>query len=134
MQTSNDLGKLILRVVLGILILFHGVAKLIHGAEAVNGALIHAGLPSVLAFGVYLGEVVGPILLIIGLWTRVGALLVVANMLVALALVHAAQILTLPAGGGYALELQAMYLFTAIVVALLGAGRYSIGGTNGRWN
>jgi putative oxidoreductase len=36
--------------------------------------------------------------------------------------------------GGYALELQALYLVTAIVVALIGAGRYSIGGLYGRWN
>lgn len=134
MQTSTDSGKLILRVVLGVLILFHGVSKLIHGPGVVDGALAHAGLPTVLAYAVYIGEVLAPVLLIIGLWTRVGALLVVANMLVALALVHAAQILTWPAHGGYALELQMMYLFTALAIALLGAGRYSIGGTRGRWN
>lgn len=134
MQTSTDLGKLVLRVILGILILFHGVSKLVHGPGVVTGALANVGLPGILAYTVYLGEVAGPILLIIGLWTRAGALLVVANMLVAVGLVHSAQILTWPAHGGYALELQAMYLFAAVAVALLGAGRYSVGGAGGRWN
>jgi putative oxidoreductase len=36
--------------------------------------------------------------------------------------------------GGWALELQGMYLGAAIVLALLGAGRFSVGGTAGRFN
>ena len=36
--------------------------------------------------------------------------------------------------GGYALELQALYLVAALVVAMIGAGRYSLGGIYGRWN
>jgi putative oxidoreductase len=36
--------------------------------------------------------------------------------------------------GGWALELQGFYFFTALAVALLGAGRYSMGGISGRWN
>jgi putative oxidoreductase len=36
--------------------------------------------------------------------------------------------------GGWALELQGLYLVSALAVALLGAGRYSVGGSGGRWN
>jgi putative oxidoreductase len=36
--------------------------------------------------------------------------------------------------GGWALELQGFYLFVAVAVALLGAGRFSIGGAGGKWN
>jgi putative oxidoreductase len=36
--------------------------------------------------------------------------------------------------GGWALELQGLYLLVSITVALLGAGRYGVGGTRGRWN
>src|SRR5688500_18437882 len=134
MQGSSDLGKLVLRIVLGVLILFHGVAKLIHGADYITGVVTAAGLPSFLAWGVYIGEVVAPALLLVGLWTRIAALVIALNMLFALALVHAAELATLNETGGWALELQGMFLGTAIAIALLGAGRYSLAGNNGRWH
>lgn len=134
MRSSDDLGKLVLRVVLGALILFHGVAKLIHGPGFVLQALAQAGMPSFLAYGVYVGEVVAPLLLILGLWARVGALIVAVNMVVALLLVHTGQFLSLADTGGWALELQGMYLGGAIAVLLLGAGRFSVGGIQGKWN
>ena len=55
-------------------------------------------------------------------------------MIVALLLVHTAQFFTMSQTGGWALELQGFYLATAIAVALLGAGRYSVGGLAGKWN
>jgi putative oxidoreductase len=134
MQGSTDLGKLVLRVVLGVLILFHGVSKLIHGPGYIIGVVTAAGLPAFLSYGVYVGEVIAPILLILGYWARVGALIVAVNMVVALALVHLSQLTALADTGGWALELQGMYLGAALAVALLGAGRYSLGGSNGRWN
>jgi putative oxidoreductase len=73
-------------------------------------------------------------LILVGLYTRAAALIVVVNMIVALLLVHTRQFFTLNDTGGWALELQAMYLGTAVVLALIGAGRYSIGGAGGRWN
>lgn len=132
-STSNELGKLILRVVLGVLILFHGVSKLIHGPGFVVQMLAQQGLPSFLAYGVYVGEVVAPVLLILGLWTRIGALIVAVNMVVALLLVHTAQFMSLADTGGWALELQGMYLGGAIAVLLLGGGRLSFGSTYSRW-
>lgn len=134
MKSSVDLGKLVLRVVLGVLILFHGVSKLIHGPGYIMGVVTAAGLPSVLSYGVYVGEVVAPILLLLGLWTRLGALIVAINMIVAIALVHLGQFATLDATGGWALELQGMFFGTALAIALLGAGRFSLGGSHGRWN
>ena len=44
------------------------------------------------------------------------------------------QLATLTASGGWQLELQAFYLATALGIALLGAGRLSFGGADGRWN
>ncbi len=134
MQGSADLGKLVLRVVLGVLILFHGVSKLIHGPGYIIGVVEGAGLPSFLAYGAYVGEVLAPILLLIGWWTRVGALIIAINMLVAIGLVHMGQLATLADTGGWALELQGMFFGTALAIMLLGAGRYSLGGSNGRWN
>jgi putative oxidoreductase len=134
MRSSEDLGKLLLRVALGVLILFHGVHKLLYGPGAAVGAIMAAGLPGWMGYAVFLGEVVAPILLLIGLWTRLAAVVVAINMLTAIALVHMGQLGSLGGGGGWALELQGMYLATALAIALLGAGRFSLGGYNGRWN
>jgi len=132
--STDDLGKLVLRLALGILILLHGLGKLDGGVGWLVGMLQSRGLPGFLAYCVYIGEVLAPILLILGLWTRVGGLLVVINMLFAFGLVHMADLFVIGKSGGWALELQGMYLFGGIAIMLLGAGAYSLGGRNGRWN
>ena len=131
---SEDLGKLLMRVALGVLILLHGIAKLRGGPDFIIDLVSKAGLPGALGYLVYVGEVLAPVLLIIGLFTRPAALLVAINMVVAIALVHMGELASLTKNGGWALELQGMFLSTAIAVALLGAGRYSVGGLAGRWN
>lgn len=127
-------GKLLLRVLIGALMLFHGIAKLQAGVDPIMGMLAKQGLPGELAYLAYVGEIVAPALMIIGLWTRPAALLVAANMIVAVWLAHMPDLLLINEHGGWALELQAMYLFGALAVALLGAGRYSAGGSLGRFN
>lgn len=133
-QKSEDLGKLLLRATLAILILLHGIAKLMGGVGFITGMVAKFGLPPALGYLVYIGEVVAPILVLIGVWTRPAALVVAINMVVAIVLVHSTEVFMLGKNGGWALELQGMFLFGALAVALLGAGRYSFGGANGKWN
>ncbi len=133
-QGSQDLGKAVLRIALGVLILLHGISKLIHGPGFVAQMVAQAGLPEAVAYGVYVGELVAPVLLILGIWTRLGGLIIAVNMLFAFGLVHMKDLTAMADTGGWALELQGMYLAGALTVALLGAGRYSIGGIAGRWN
>jgi len=134
MPAAADAGRLVLRIVLAVLLLFHGVSKVIGGVGFITGMLAKAGLPAGVGYLVYIGEVVAPALILIGLFTRIAALIVVVNMVVALLLVHTGQFFSLSDTGGWALELQGMYLGSAVALALLGAGRYSIGGAGGRWN
>ncbi len=134
MQTNDDLGKLVLRATLAILILFHGVSKLINGIDPIMGMVTKAGLPAGLAFLVYVGEVIAPLMILFGIWARLGAVIVAINMIVAVALAHSTQLFTMGKTGGWALELQGFFFFTALAVALLGAGRYSMAGISGRWN
>jgi len=129
-----DTALLILRLVLGILVLLHGISKLPPPPKEIAELLAHANLPAVLAWGVYVGEIVAPILLIIGVWTRLAAILMVINMVVAVLMAHAGQLFSLSEGGGYALELQAMFLFVALALAFTGAGRLSVGGRYGPMN
>jgi len=130
----QDTGKLVLRLALGLLILFHGVSKVMNGIDPILAGVTNAGLPRAFGYLVYVGEVLAPILVVIGFLTRPAALIICINMIVAVYLVHTSQIFTLAKTGGWALELQGMYFFTALAIALLGAGRYSVGGTSSRWN
>ena len=141
MQTNNntlrnfdDTGKLVLRAVLAAMLLFHGISKMHSGIGFVADMLAKAGLPAVLGYGVYIGEIVAPLFILFGLFARGAALVIAINMLVAVLLVHTSQFFTINETGGWALELQGMYFFAAAAIALLGAGRYSVGGINGRFN
>ena len=131
---SDDLGKLLLRVTLGVLMLLHGIAKIGSGPDRIAGMLRQHDLPGGLAWLVYIGEVLAPLLLIVGVWTRAAAAVVGINLLVAIWLAHRAQIFQLGASGGWAIELQGLFLASALVTLLMGAGRFSIGGAGGRWN
>jgi len=122
----DDIGKLLLRVVLGVLFLLHGIAKIKGGVGPIEGMITGAGLPGFLAYGVYIGEVLAPLLLIVGFYSRIAAVVIAFNMVVAIALAHAKEIFQLGPQGGWALELQGMFLFTAIAIALIGPGRFSI--------
>jgi putative oxidoreductase len=125
---NDSAGKLVLRLALGLLILLHGIAKLKGGIDPIEGMVQGAGLPAFVAYGVYLGEVVAPILVILGWYSRIGAAVIAVNMLFAISLAHGAELFALSKSGGWALELQGMFLFAAIAVALLGPGRYSLNG------
>ena len=128
MNNQVDIGKLVLRVTLGVLVLLHGVAKLRGGVDPIVGMVTAAGLPGFIAYGAYLGEVLGPLMLIAGFHARIGALLVLVNMLFAVGLAHLGQLGMLNEQGGWALELQGMFIGTAVAVALLGPGRFSVNG------
>jgi putative oxidoreductase len=130
---SPDLGRLVLRLAIGGLMLFHGVAKLSSGVGTIASRLQGAGLPGFIAYGVYLGEVVAPILILLGVWTRPAALVLAFNMVVAILLAHAGDITRLE-HGAWAIELQMMYLMGAVAIALLGAGRLSLRSGTGRFD
>ncbi|MGV3588337.1 MAG: DoxX family protein [Adhaeribacter sp.] len=130
---SNDTGKLILRLAIGILLLLHGISKLINGIDWMVGMLEGKGLPSVLAYGVYVGEVIAPILLLIGFRTRIAAIIIVINMFTALALAHTQELFQLGKSGGWAVELPALFLLSALSLFFLGGGRYA-SSTRNRWD
>lgn len=92
----------------------------------IEAQLVSHNLPAFLAWGVIIGEVLAPLMIILGFHTRIGALLIVANMLVALALVHSHQLMTLSGNGGVQLELQFFFLMSAAAVFFFGSGRYTV--------
>ena len=129
-----DAGKLVLRVSVAGLILLHGIAKLRHGLGDVADAMERLHLPVAVGNLIYIGEVAAPLLMIVGFWTRPAAAIVCATMLVALVAGHPRDLLTITTHGGLLLEVQWMFFLATLAAALLGAGRYSLGGREGRWN
>jgi len=125
---GDAFGKLILRLTLGGLMLLHGIHKVVSPAalDFISGTLEAAGLPGMLVYGVYVGEVLAPLLIIFGVLARLGGLLVVVNMIFAVALVHSADLFTLTQHGGWSLELQAFFLFGGLAIFAMGSGRFAL--------
>ena len=126
MFQRNDIGKLILRVSVGVLMLFHGMNKIIYGVGGVKHLLSESGLPQFLAYGVYVGEVIVPIFLVLGLYARVASLVLAFNMFIAILLAHGDSLFHLSKHGGLVMELPLFYFITSIVIYILGSGRYAV--------
>jgi len=114
-----EVGFFILRWAVAGLMLFHGISKLLHGLGSIQAMLIAAGLPAFIAYGVLIGEVVAPLLVLANRLVVPAALVMAFNMVVAVALVHTAQVFTLSKSGGWALELQGLFFFGSLAIALL---------------
>ena len=125
---SEDIAKFILRITVGLLMLFHGAAKLVNlrTLDFIKNQLEAVGMHPVIAYGVYVGEIVAPLLLVLGIYSRFGGFLIFINMLFAIILVHANDLFSLTEHGGWRLELQAFYLVGGLIIMLIGSGRFAI--------
>src|SRR5436190_18154011 len=131
----DDLGKLILRLAVAALLIFHGIAKLKSGIGWMAGPLGAFHLPLFLGYGVYVAEIVAPILLIPGIWTRPAAAAIAFDLFMALVLVVQGRTFTISErGGGLGGEVELFYMFAALAVLFLGSGRYAISKGLGRFD
>ena len=119
-SSSFNFGLLLLRVGFGAMMLTHGIPKLLKmiSGDFSFGDPIGIGEPASLVLAV-LGEVVFPVLVIIGYKTRISALPILITMIVAAFIVHAADPLATK-------EKAILYLIGFAAIAILGAGKYSI--------
>ena len=122
----QSVGKLILRIAVGGLLLFHGFDKIIHGIGSIEGLLAAHGAPKYIAFAVYIGEILAPMLLILGWRSRWWAGIIVFDMAIAIYLVHSKSILTLGAHGAWSLEAPFFFLSAALAILFLGSGKYAV--------
>ena len=132
MFSNDDLGKLLLRFAVGGLMLFHGIHKLIDGVGGIGGMLAAKGLPEFIAYGVLVGEVVAPVLIIIGVLTRPAALTLAFTMVVAWLMVGLGKTWALDKTGAWAIESLVYFFIAALAIAFLGAGRYALA-RDGAW-
>lgn len=131
----EDVGKLILRVTLGVLMLPHGMAKMSTTVlQYIQGQLAANGLPEFLAYGLYVGEVLAPLLVIVGYYTRPAAAIFALNTLAVIYLGYSHQLLQLERYGGLVLEAKYLFVLGGVAVACLGAGKYSVSGGKSKWD
>lgn len=123
-----DTALLVLRIVFAVLFLLHGIFKITTGVGWMEGLLESKGLPTFLRYGVFIGEVLAPVLILVGLFTRPAAALVSITMIFALWLVHFPNDFVISEqSGGLQIELQLLFLFLGVFYAMVGAGRLSLG-------
>lgn len=119
-KLKSDIGLAVLRVLPSAFLLSHGIPKL---QKLLNGDFEFAdpigigSTPSL--FLTVIGEVICPILVIIGYKARWATFPIVILMAVAAFIVHGSD----PFGRK---ELALLYLVCFVVIMLLGPGRYSI--------
>ncbi len=129
MSPSQNLGRLLLRLTIAGLLGMYGIYKITDGGEPlqmISGWLAAKDLPTSLCFGVYLCEVLAPIMLIAGLMTRLAGLTVALHMGMAFYLAHSGQLGMLNEHGGWLVERPASFLVGGLAIALLGPGAYSV--------
>lgn len=125
-----ELGLLLLRAVFGLVLAAHGAQKLFgwfggYGIKGTGGWLQSIGFPAGRVMAVMAGssELVGGLLLALGLFTPVGAGLIIATMLVAVMTAHAGKGFFNSNGGG---ELPLLIAAAALGIAFIGPGRISL--------
>jgi putative oxidoreductase len=120
-----DIALLILRLVLAAVFITHGYQKLfVFGFAGVTGAFTKMGVPLPGFFGPFIAlvEFFGGIGILLGIFARIFGTLLACDMLGAIIFVHAKNGYSGPKGVETVLGNLAM----ALVIALVGAGAYSI--------
>lgn len=123
LEKLTPLSLLGLRVALGVIFFYHGYQKLVRNPNDALAAFSGLGLPAYFFYVLGTLELFGAILLVLGLLTRVTALLLAIEMGVALARVD------VPRGGIYVVhnyELPLALCAGALALATTGAGLLSL--------
>jgi len=135
-RTEDDVSVLIARLFLGVVILPHGLQKLLgmfggYGFSATVDFFVTNGVPAAIAFLIIIGESFGAVGLILGFLSRLAALGITLIMLGAISLVH------LPHGffmnwfgnkQGEGFEFHLLAIGLALVVLIKGGGKWSVDG------
>jgi len=121
--TNPDIGILIVRIALGGIILFHGFHKVTHGVAEQFQILASNGIPGQFIYFVYVSEVLAPVLIVLGIFTRISSLTIIVTMIVVF------YALPFPIGmdehGAMNIESQLYFLLLPIALFFTGPGRYT---------
>ena len=134
--TDESIATAILRLVLGVVVFAHGAQKMLgwfggFGFSGTMGFLTAMHIPAALAFLAIAAEFLGSLGLILGFLTRIAALGIATNMIVAIWTVHRAFGFFMNWTGaqkGEGFEFHLLVLAIAVFLMARGAGAYSVDG------
>lgn len=123
---TKDAGLLFLRIAIGVPFIAHGLTKLLD-IPGTTQFLTSLNLSPTFSYIVGGGELLAGLMILLGIWSYVGGWLVSIIMICAYTLLKN----TMPFLGGY--ELDFVFFFGGLAIAMLGSGRYAlIGGRMGK--
>lgn len=130
MNKTQNIGLLILRISIAFTMLIYGITKFINGIDFIKDLLVQYKLPSFLGYGIYIGEILAPILIIIGFRTKLAGLVFAINCLVAILMVQLPNLLKLNEFGGWAIGPIFIYMMFGVALYFTGAGKYAVSTNN----
>lgn len=133
LMKNGNISLLIVRLSLGILLLFHGVRTIRYGMSSLE-QLLAKDIPDYVAYsvyfgeiyGVYIGEIVAPLMIVLGFRTRLAGLLLLINMLVIILIAQPHVIIAITGSSTWKLESTGFYLAGSLILLLSGGGKYSL--------
>lgn len=126
MKWNTDIGLLLCRIAIGGPMLIYGITKIINGIDFILDILTEMGVPTFIGYGVYLGEVLAPLMILIGIKIRFAAFVFAVNCLTALFLTQIDYVFSLNAIGGWSIELLIIYTLVGLGLMFTGAGKYAV--------
>jgi putative oxidoreductase len=133
MKTNYHIALLLFRISIAFTMLIYGATKLVYGNDFIETVVLDYGLPKFFSYGVYVGEIIAPILIIIGFRTKLSGLVFALNCIVAFLLVQIPNVFKLNEFGGWYLGLLFIYIIFGIALFLSGGGKYSVS-TSNKWD
>jgi putative oxidoreductase len=127
--TNDDMVLSVLRIVLGIVFIAHGVPKLTGFSGTMDFFTAQLGIPALFAFLAIMAEGLGGFGLVTGLLTRVAAFGIAVNMVVAVLMLHLQHGFFMnwlgnQKGEGY--EYHLLVIAIAVALMIRGGGKWSI--------
>lgn len=126
MNKNQNIGLLITRISIGFPMLLYGIGKLFNGISFIQGILVDKGLPAFFGYGVYVGEIIAPLLILAGYRTRLASIVFAVNCITAMLLVQSVDIFSLNDNGGWKVELLGIYALVAVGLFFTGGGKLTL--------
>ncbi|MCR4942019.1 MAG: DoxX family protein [Campylobacter sp.] len=121
-----DFGLFWLRLGLGVMLMAHGIFKLTNGIIGIKEILKSHALPEFLAYGVFLGEIIAPAMIILGIYSRLASAVVLVNSIAILYLAHLGKLFAFTNRGGFVVEEVYLYIAMALCLIFSGSGKFAI--------
>lgn len=133
MKRNKNVAILLFRVSIPFTMLIYGIDKITNGTGFIGSLLDAYNLPSFFVYGVFIGEIVAPLMLVLGYRSRLAGLLFAFNCLLAILMAQIQHIFTLNQYGGWTLDLLFIYLVAGVAFYFSGAGKHAIS-TSHAWD